>query len=85
MNPNQDKCALSYLVYQFVYPQMTVVYELSFTNFTLIRSLFEMGSLVSAQTLYPRETFSTHVTPVWFLPGVDVLMSPQVAWRRSSY
>jgi len=61
---------------KLVNPKMTMMNKLSLAHFTLIWPLFEMGTLVSAQTLHPREPFTTNVTTVRLLSCVDVLMSP---------
>ena len=56
---------------KLVYPKMTVVNELSFADFTGVRSLLEMGALVSAQTLDPREALSAHIAAVRLLSRVN--------------
>ena len=66
---------------QLVNPEMTVMNELSLAHLALIGSLFEMGPLVSPQTLHPSKPLTTHITAVRLLSGVDVLMSPQVSWN----
>ena len=66
---------------QLVNPEMTVMNELSLAHLALVRALFEMGPLVSPQTLHPSKPLTTDITAVRLLSGVDVLVSPQVTWN----
>jgi len=65
-------------VNELVYSEVTVMNKLSLAHFALIRPLFEMGALVSAQTLHPREALTTNITAMRFLSCVDVLMPPEI-------
>lgn len=67
------------LVNKLMDPEMSQMHELPLAHITLIGSLFEMGPLVSPETLHPREPLPAPVATVRLLTRVDVLMTPQIA------
>ena len=69
----------SHLMNQFMYPQMSMMYKLSFTNTAHVRPLLEVSSLMPPQTFNPGKALITNVTTVRLLSSVNVLMPPQVA------
>ena len=64
---------------ELVYPEMSQMNKLPFTDFTLIRPLLQMIPLMPSQTLYPSKSLITQIAGMRFLPCVYILMPPQVA------